>query len=82
MRQMGLEGVRRGPRFKVTTVADEAIQRPADRVERDFTAQQPNQLWVADLTYVATWKGFVYVAFAIDVFSRMDCGLACFDYAT
>ena len=74
MRQMGLEGVRRGPRFKVTTVADEAIQRPADRVERDFTAQQPNQLWVADLTYVATWKGFVYVAFVIDVFSRMIVG--------
>ncbi len=74
MRQMGLEGVRRGPRFKVTTVVDEAIQRPADRVERDFTAQQPNQLWVADLTYVATWKGFVYVAFVIDVFSRMIVG--------
>ena len=71
---MGLEGVRRGPRFKVTTVVDEAIQRPADRVERDFTAQQPNQLWGADLTYVATWKGFVYVAFVIDVFSRMIVG--------
>jgi len=58
----------------VTTVVDEAIQRPADRVERDFTAQQPNQLWGADLTYVATWKGFVYVAFVIDVFSRMIVG--------
>ena len=74
MRQMGLEGVRRGTQFKVTTVVDEAILRPADRVERDFTAQQPNQLWVADFTYVATWKGFVYVAFVIDVFSRMIVG--------
>ena len=74
LRQMGLEGVRRGTQFKVTTVVDEAILRPADRVERDFTAQQPNQLWVADFTYVATWKGFVYVAFVIDVFSRMIVG--------
>ena len=48
--------------------------RPADLVERDFTAIRPNQLWVADLTYVATWSGFVYVAFVIDVFSRFIVG--------
>ena len=56
MRQMGLQGVTRGRRFKVTTVGNEALPRPADLVERDFTAQQPNQLWVADLTYVATCR--------------------------
>ncbi|HIG53060.1 MAG TPA: IS3 family transposase [Candidatus Handelsmanbacteria bacterium] len=74
MRQMGLEGVRRGPGFKVTTMADEVRSRLPDRVDRDFSAEQPNQLWVADLTYVVTWKGFVYVAFVIDVFSRMIVG--------
>ena len=74
MRQMGLEGVRRGPRVKVTTRVDETLSRPADLVERDFTVQQPNQLWVADLTYVATWNGFVYAAFVIDAFSRMIVG--------
>ena len=74
MRQMGLQGATRGPRFKVTTIADEAAPRPADLVERNFTAQQPNQLWVADLTYVASWSGFVYVAFVIDAFSRMIVG--------
>lgn len=47
---------------------------PADLVDRDFTADRPNQLWVADLTYVATWAGFAYVAFVIDVFSRMIVG--------
>jgi transposase InsO family protein len=73
MRQMGLEGVVRGKKVR-TTIADEAAARPADLVERDFTATHPNQLWVADLTYVATWAGFVYVAFVIDVFSRMIVG--------
>ena len=73
MRQMGLEGVVRGKKVR-TTMADEAAFRPADLVERDFTAVRPNQLWVADLTYVATWAGFVYVAFVIDVFSRMIVG--------
>lgn len=48
--------------------------RPLDLVKRDFTATMPNQLWVADFTYVSTWKGFVYVAFIIDVFSRMIVG--------
>jgi transposase InsO family protein len=71
---MGLRGVVRGCAFKRTTIADEAAQRPADLVERSFTAEQPNRLWVADLTYVATWAGFVYVAFVVDVFSRRIVG--------
>jgi putative transposase len=74
MREMGLRGVVRGRAFKVTTVADETALRPPDLVERSFTAERPNQLWVADLTYVATWAGFVYVAFVIDVFSRAIVG--------
>ena len=74
MRQMGLQGATRGPRFKVTTIADKAAPRLADLVERNFNAQQPNQLWLADLTYVATWQGFVYVAFVIDAFSRRIVG--------
>ena len=73
MRQMGLEGVRRGKKFK-TTVPDESAQRPADLVKREFVATRPNALWVADLTYVATWSGFTYVAFVIDVYSRMIVG--------
>jgi transposase InsO family protein len=73
MRELGLSGVRCGA-FKVTTHADGRADRPADLVERGFTATRPNQLWVADITYVATWKGFVYVAFVIDVFSRMIVG--------
>ncbi len=74
MRQMGLEGASRGRRYKKTTVVDEDIARPADLVKRDFTADRPNQLWVADLTYVVTWIGFVYVAFITDVFSRKIVG--------
>ena len=70
MQDLGLDGVTRGRRFKVTTRAEEGSPRPLDLVERDFTAERPNQLWVSDLTYVATWRGFVYVAFVIDVFSR------------
>jgi transposase InsO family protein len=74
MREMGLSGVVRGKVFKKTTVVDESVARPADRVNRDFTATCPNQLWVADLTYVATWAGFVYVAFVVDAFSRAIVG--------
>jgi putative transposase len=74
MRQMALYGVRRGARSKVTTQKNNARSRPPDLVARNFTAGQPNQLWVADLTYVATWHGFVYVAFIIDAFSRMIVG--------
>ena len=73
MRQLGIAGAVRGRKHK-TTIPDEAAARPADLVQRDFTASRPNQLWVADLTYVATWEGFVYVAFIIDVFSRMIVG--------
>ena len=73
MRQMGLQGAVRGRKFK-TTVSDSAAPRPQDLVQRHFRADQPNQLWVADLTYVATWRGFVYVAFVIDVFSRRIVG--------
>jgi len=73
MRQMGLRGAIRGRKFK-TTIPDESAYRPPDLVGREFTAKRPNQLWVADLTYVATWNGFVYVAFIIDVFSRTIVG--------
>jgi len=74
MRELGLRGAIRGHAFKVTTVSDEAAVRPPDLVARRFTATRPNQLWVADITYVATWLGFVYVAFVIDVFSRRIVG--------
>ena len=73
MRAMGLQGVVRGRKHK-TTIADETAPRPLDLVQRNFTAERPNQLWVADLTYVATWRGFVYVAFITDVFSRKIVG--------
>jgi putative transposase len=74
MRQMGLQGAVRGRAYRVTTIADEAAARPQDLVARNFTATGPNQLWVADLTYVATWRGFAYVAFVVDVFSRRIVG--------
>ena len=73
MRGMGLEGAVRGRTYKTTT-SDEALDRPADLVQRNFSAHRPNQIWVADLTYVATWVGFVYVAFITDVFSRKIVG--------
>jgi putative transposase len=73
MGELGLEGVRRGKLHKTTTPAPSAA-RPADLVERDFSAARPDQLWVADLTYVATWSGFVYVALVIDAFSRFLVG--------
>ncbi|HUP25960.1 MAG TPA: IS3 family transposase [Thermoanaerobaculia bacterium] len=73
MRKYGLQGAVRGRRFK-TTVADDTAARPVDLVERDFTAKRPNALWVSDLTYVATWRGFAYVAFVIDAFSRAVVG--------
>jgi transposase InsO family protein len=74
MREMGLRGTSRGRAWKITTHADPASARPADLVVRQFTATRPNQLWVADFTYVATWRGFVYVAFVIDVFARRIVG--------
>ena len=73
MGELGLEGVRRG-KARRTTTPDATAARPADLVERDFSAERPNQLWVADLTYVATWSGFVYVALVIDAFSRFLVG--------
>jgi len=73
MRREGLRGVVRGRRVR-TTVPDPVAERPRDLVERQFTAHAPNQLWVADFTYVATWRGVVYVAFVIDVFSRRIVG--------
>jgi putative transposase len=74
MRDMGRRGVSRGRAWKITTLADPAAARPTDLVDRHFTATRPNQLWVADFTYVATWRGFVYVAFVIDVFARRIVG--------
>lgn len=74
MGQMGLQGAVRGRSFKRTTIVDETARRPADLVRRRFEASRPNQLWVADITYVATWSGFVYVAFVTDVFSRRIVG--------
>ena len=73
MREMGLRGAVRGRRTRTTIPADLA-ERPLDLVERDFSAERPNQLWVSDLTYVATWRGFVYVAFVIDVFGVNPLG--------
>jgi len=73
MRGMGLRGVSRGRAWVITTRAD-AAERAPDLVDRRFTATRPNQLWVADFTYVATWRGFVYVAFVIDVFARRIVG--------
>ena len=74
MGEMGLRGTSRRRAWKITTQSDPAAGRPADLVDRQFTATRPNQLWVADFTYVATWRGFVYVAFVIDVFARRIVG--------
>lgn len=73
MKAAGLRGVVRGRRVR-TTIPEPALERPRDLVQRAFRAERPNQLWVADFTYVATWRGFVYVAFVIDVFSRRIVG--------
>ena len=73
MRRLGLQGVRRGKSVR-TTVPDAAVPCPLDRVNRQFKADRPNQLWVSDFTYVSTWQGFVYVAFVIDVFARRIVG--------
>lgn len=73
MGELGICGVVRGAKRRTTTPTA-GDQRPTDLVNRDFTAPAPNRLWVADLTYVATWAGFAYVAFVIDAFSRMIVG--------
>ena len=73
MRSMGLRGVIRGKSVR-TTVSDKAAPCPLDHVKRQFQAPRPNVLWVSDFTYVATWQGFVYVAFVIDTFARRIVG--------
>jgi putative transposase len=73
MRAMGFSGAVRGRAWTVTHASADA-DRPLDLVDRHFTATRPNQLWVSDFTYVATWRGFVYVAFVIDVFARRIVG--------
>ena len=79
MGELGLAGVRRG-KPKRTTVRDDAAQRPADLVNREFRAQRSDQLWVCDLTYIRTWAGFAYLALVIDVFSRRIVGWALADH--
>ena len=73
MRKMGLQGVIRGRRVR-TTVPDKAAPCPLDHVNRQFQVARPNVLWVSDFTYVATWQGFVYVAFVIDAYARRIVG--------
>lgn len=74
MRAEGLEGVRRGKKKRTTTPDEAAAERARDLVQRDFTAEGPNELWVADITYVRSWSGFVYLAFILDVYARMIVG--------
>lgn len=73
MKQLGLAGAVRGRRVRTTVPCDQA-DRPDDLVKRQFVANAPNQLWVADITYVSTWAGFAYVSFVVDVFSRRIVG--------
>lgn len=73
MKKLGIQGIRRGV-FRITTNSDKDAIRPKDLVDRDFSVVAPNRLWVADFTYVATWSGFVYVAFIIDAFARRIVG--------
>ena len=73
MKKLGLQGVRRGKVVR-TTIPDAKEACPPDRVNRQFRADRPNQLWVSDFTYVSTWQNWVYVAFVIDVFARRIVG--------
>ncbi len=73
MKRLGLAGARRGKVVR-TTIPDKAVPCPLDRVNRQFRADRPNQLWVSDFTYVSTWQGWLYVAFVIDVFARRIVG--------
>lgn len=73
MRHLGLRGVRRGKAVRTTTSDSKALC-PLDRVNRQFRAERPNQLWVSDFTYVSTWQGWLYVAFVIDVYARRIVG--------
>jgi putative transposase len=74
MRAEGLQGLQRGKRRRTTTPDETARDSARDLVNRDFTAARPNQLWVADLTYVRTWQGFAHLAFILDVYARMLVG--------
>lgn len=73
MKQLNIQGVRRGKRIR-TTISDNKTICPSDKVNRQFSATRPNQLWVSDFTYVSTWQGWLYVAFVIDVFARRIVG--------
>jgi len=73
MKRLGLQGIRRGKVVR-TTVPDTSAPCPLDRVNRQFKAERPNQLWVSDFTYVSTWQGWLYVAFVIDVYARRIVG--------
>jgi len=73
MRRLGLRGVKRGKVVR-TTISDTKVVCPLDKVNRQFRAQRPNQLWVSDFTYVSTWQGWLYVAFVVDVFARRIVG--------
>lgn len=73
MSRLGLQGARRGKTVR-TTMPDRSVPCPQDRVNRQFQAERPNQLWVSDFTYVSTWQGWLYVAFVIDVFARRIVG--------
>ena len=73
IKRMGLYGVRRGKVVR-TTAPDKALPCPSDRVNRQFSADRPNQLWVSDFNYVSTWQGWQYVASVIDVFARLIVG--------
>ena len=73
MRQEGLKGVVRGAKRR-TTIPDDSAARPADLVDRQFETDAPDRLWLADMTYVATWSGFAYVALGIDAYSRFIVG--------
>jgi transposase InsO family protein len=73
MRRQGLRGVMRGKVVR-TTISDSKAPCPLDKVDRQFRAERPNQLWVSDFTYVSTWQGWLYVAFVVDVFARRIVG--------
>ena len=73
MKRLGLQGVRRGKVVR-TTISSIKASCPLDRVNRQFKADRPNQLWVSDFTYVSTWQGWLYVAFVVDVYARRIVG--------
>ncbi len=74
MRRLGLRGVRRGKVVRTTISDNNKAPCPLDKVNRQFRAERPNQLWVSDFTYVSTWQGWLYVAFVVDVFARRIVG--------